>query len=229
MGKYPNYAVLMAAGNGQRMKELTVNIPKALVDVKGIPLLSYSLTQLDQKIDSISITVGHKKNELIKFLASNQKYQIIDTSYKGNSWWVFNSSLKYINEPVLVLTCDIITFLDIPFIFSNYINIGSPPCMIVPVRPVSGIDGDYIKEKDRMVLSLSRTKRTSIYCSGIQIINPYIINKHIAKHEDFNQIWSVLIDKNMLYVSDLYPHPWFSINTKEQLVKYLEKQNSYTP
>lgn len=218
-----NYVVLLAAGRGQRMDELTIDSPKALIDVDGKPLISYSLIQINQKIKHIFITVGYHKQKMIKYFAENKKCQIIDTSHKGNSWWIFNSPLKYVNEPVLVLACDILTTIDIPLIFSNYIRIGSPPCMMVPVQPVSGIDGDYIEENNNKVLSLSSTRYSPIYGSGIQIINPFIINKNCNEHDDFNQLWLELICNEMLYVSSLYSHSWFSINTREQLERYLKK------
>lgn len=214
-----NYAILLAAGEGQRFKELTIDLPKALIDIDGTPLLLYSLNQIQQKVSHILITVGHQKSKMIRYFSG--KHQIIDTSNKGNSWWIFNSALRYVNEPVLVLACDIIARLDIPFIYSNYVKIGSPPCMMVPVRSVEGIDGDYIEEKDKRVLSLSHTKRTQIYGSGIQVINPFMINENLKEYDDFNQLWLALIRKRMLYISDLYPYTWFSINTKEHLAKYL--------
>jgi N-acetyl-alpha-D-muramate 1-phosphate uridylyltransferase len=220
-----NSAIIMAAGRGLRLKELTINLPKALIDCNGIPLVFYSLRQLQQKVNLLFITVGHQKSKLIYYLSDKKKCRIIDTSNKGNSWWIFHSSLKYLNEPVLVLTCDIITYLDLSFIYLNYVKFGFPPCMIVPVRSVEGIDGDYIKVKDNKATALSRTKYSSIYGSGIQVINPFQINKILSCYDDFGQLWIELLRKELLFVSDLYPHPWFSVNTKEQLVNYLQLKN----
>ncbi|MBP6933159.1 MAG: NTP transferase domain-containing protein [Candidatus Methanofastidiosum sp.] len=220
--------VIMAAGAGLRLKELTINAPKALLEVNGMPLLSYSLNQINKIVDNIFITVGYKKNKIIDYFSDNKKYRIIDTSYKGNSWWIFNSLLKNFNEPVLVLPCDIITIIDLSFIYLNYLSLGCPPCMLVPVQPVKGIDGDFIEEKNNVVLSISRNFSTPIYCSGIQVINPLYINETMNEQNDFNQLWHQLICNNMLYVSSIYPHPWFSIDTKEQVVRYLERNDCHT-
>lgn len=215
---------MMAAGRGERLKDLTLNLPKALVACDGIPLLLYSLMQIHEVVNHLFITVGHKKNKLIQYLAHDKKCHIIDTSNKGNSWWIFNSSLKHLNEPVLVLACDIITVLDLSFIYSNYLRLGSPPCMIVPVCPVEGIDGDYIKTKGNNVIALSRTMHSPIYGSGIQVINPFLINGILTGYDEFDQVWFELLNKQMLYVSDIYPHQWFSVNTKGQLAKYLKSK-----
>ncbi len=217
------YAVLLAAGYGKRLKELTFNLPKALIDVNGTPLMEFSLMQLYRKVEHIHITIGYKKQKILNYLTvNNDKIKFIDTSHHGNCWWVFNSSLKYLNEPVLILACDIITKLDLQFIYSNYVKLGRPSCMMVPVYGVEGIDGDYIREKDGMVVNLSRNSPSPIYGSGIQVINPYIINKHFEEQGEFNHLWNRLIKKNMLYVSNVYPYSWFSINTKEQLNNYLQ-------
>ncbi|MDR1368826.1 MAG: 2-C-methyl-D-erythritol 4-phosphate cytidylyltransferase [Dysgonamonadaceae bacterium] len=40
------YAVVMAAGEGRRLYSLTAGFPKALIDVKGKHLISWSLNQI---------------------------------------------------------------------------------------------------------------------------------------------------------------------------------------
>ena len=64
---------------------------------------------------------------------------------------------------------------------------------------------------------LSRKNKSDIYCSGIQIINPYQINKLVNKTKDFNALWNQLIKKNKLYVSDIIPKQWFTIDKIEHL------------
>ena len=81
---------------------------------------------------------------------------------------------KFLNRPMFVLTCDNITNINFKKIENDYINLNSPACMLVPVSPVEGLDGDYIFYKKNIVKKLSRKKKSDIYCSGIQILNPMI-------------------------------------------------------
>lgn len=52
-------AVILAAGRGTRMRELTESAPKALLEVDGRPLLGYTLDALPDCVDEIIIVVGY--------------------------------------------------------------------------------------------------------------------------------------------------------------------------
>lgn len=52
-------AVILAAGRGTRMKELTQAKPKALLEVTGRPLMQYTLDALPDTIDEVVIIVGY--------------------------------------------------------------------------------------------------------------------------------------------------------------------------
>jgi UDP-N-acetylglucosamine diphosphorylase / glucose-1-phosphate thymidylyltransferase / UDP-N-acetylgalactosamine diphosphorylase / glucosamine-1-phosphate N-acetyltransferase / galactosamine-1-phosphate N-acetyltransferase len=55
-------AVVLAAGRGTRMRELTVSRPKPMVEVSGRPVLSYILEGLrDAGVRKILIVIGYKK------------------------------------------------------------------------------------------------------------------------------------------------------------------------
>jgi NDP-sugar pyrophosphorylase family protein len=52
-------AVILAAGRGTRMVELTESVPKPMLDVLGKPLLEYKLEALPEEIDEVIIIVGY--------------------------------------------------------------------------------------------------------------------------------------------------------------------------
>ena len=100
---------------------------------------------------------------------------------------------------------------------------GKPECFLIPVKPVKDLDGDYIHRKKNIVTNLSRKTKSDIYCSGIQVVNPYRICKIIKKTDDFNQIWKSLMKKKKLIVSDIRPKNWFTIDNLKQLKLYKKK------
>ena len=89
--------------------------------------------------------------------------------------------------------------------------------MVVPVRPVPGLDGDFIFQNDGVVTEINRHKQSDIYCSGIQVINPCAVNRLIGPEDDFNKVWSELIKLKQLYCSEVYPKRWFTVDTVDQL------------
>jgi UDP-N-acetylglucosamine diphosphorylase / glucose-1-phosphate thymidylyltransferase / UDP-N-acetylgalactosamine diphosphorylase / glucosamine-1-phosphate N-acetyltransferase / galactosamine-1-phosphate N-acetyltransferase len=55
-------AVVLAAGRGTRMRELTLSMPKPMVEVSGKPVLSYILEGLrDAGVQKILIVIGYRK------------------------------------------------------------------------------------------------------------------------------------------------------------------------
>lgn len=106
---------------------LTATRPKAMLPVDGAPLISKTLLQLKNKIKNIVVTVGEHSEDLVIYVLENGGTKVLSTLYKGNCWWLFNSEIREIDEPVLVLPCDNITNLNLPFIYDNYQQLGSPP------------------------------------------------------------------------------------------------------
>ena len=190
-----NHAIILAAGRGVRMMPRTRKIPKAMVKIKNQTLIVNGIKKIKKYIKNIHITVGYKGSMLAKHVIENEVNSVINTNNKGNAWWMFNFPFNKLNEPVFVLTCDNITNIDFSLIEKDYKKKGSPECFLVPVKPIKNLEGEYIHKKKNIVLKLSRKEKSDIYCSGIQIVNPYKINKIINETQDFNILWKKLILK----------------------------------
>jgi len=193
-----NHAIILAAGRGIRLMPKTKRIPKAMVKIKNQTLILKGIKKIQKYIRNIHITVGYKGSLLAKHVIENKVNSVINTDKKGNAWWIFNFPFKHINQPVFVLTCDNITNIDFNLIERDYIKKGKPECFLVPVKPLKKLEGDFIHRKKNIVTKLSRKIKSDIYCSGIQIINPYKINKIVKNTTNFNQVWSKLIEKKKI-------------------------------
>tara|TARA_Y100000591_G_scaffold324324_1_gene343523 strand:- start:266 stop:931 length:666 start_codon:yes stop_codon:yes gene_type:complete len=215
-----NHAVILAAGRGIRMMPRTKKIPKAMVKIKNQTLILRGIKRIQKYIKNIHITVGYKGSMLARHVIENKVNSVINTNKRGNAWWIFNFPFCHINEPVFVLTCDNITNINFKLIEKDYIKKGRPDCFLIPVKPINKLEGDYIHRKNNVVTKLSRKIKSDIYCSGIQVINPYKINKIIKNTQDFNKVWSKLISKKKLIVSDVLPKNWFTIDNLKQLTHY---------
>jgi MurNAc alpha-1-phosphate uridylyltransferase len=89
--------------------------------------------------------------------------------------------------------------------------------MLVPVKPIPSIEGDFIEHKDNVVMSIQRKVPHDIYCSGIQVLNPAYIYNGLSPMDNFYSVWDALIALKQLKVSNIYPKQWFSVDTLEQL------------
>ena len=116
-----------------------------------------------------------------------------------------------------MLTCDNVTELDMDLLVGEYVAHGEPACMLVPVEPVEGLDGDFIFHDDHVVTRLSRSEPAPTYCSGIQIVNPAKVLTVTEPVEDFGALWEQLIPLGQLRSSRVYPETWFSVDSAEHL------------
>jgi NDP-sugar pyrophosphorylase family protein len=211
--------LILAAGRGNRMRPLSDIIPKAMAPYKGDTLIGNTLNNFKNGLFHIHVTVGYKSAILGQYLLTGGLVNsLINTTGQDNAWWIFNSLLSNVDKPVLVLTCDNITELDINFIEDQYNRLNQPSCMIVPVKPIDSIAGDYITHDNGTIVSLERDKPSDCYCSGIQVLNPLKINKLIKACDNFYDVWRQLIDLKELKASNIYPNSWFSVDTLEQLI-----------
>ncbi len=207
----------MAAGRGTRMSPLTDDIPKPMAPYGGSTLIAKGIDRLKDRIENIYVTVGYKKAMLAQHVIEHGASAVFNTEDRGNSWWVYNTLLRHFDEPVCVLTADNVVELDFALIEEDYQLLKNPLCMLVPVKPVPGLEGDFIFHEKSVVRKLSRTEPTEMYCSGIQILNPKRINQETEACEDFYVLWQQLIEKQNLMMSSVYPKRWFAVDTMEQL------------
>ncbi|MCC7308875.1 MAG: NTP transferase domain-containing protein [Acidobacteria bacterium] len=211
------HAIIMAAGRGSRMAPLTDCVPKPMAPFGDSTLIARALENIRNRVLFIHVTVGYKKAMLAQHVIEHGVASVFNTEGQGNAWWIFNTLLCRLNEPTYVLTCDNVVELDFDLLEENYESLGNPPCMLVPVEPVEGLEGDFIFHKEHTVIELNRRKRSDIYCSGIQILNPARVCDLMEPCDDFYSVWGSLIDQKQLRSSSVYPKKWFSVDTLNQL------------
>jgi len=74
-------AVILAAGEGQRLRPFTVTKPKAMLSIADRPILSYVVEALAQNgIRSIVLVVGYRKEQVLDYLGSGEQFGV-DITY----------------------------------------------------------------------------------------------------------------------------------------------------
>ena len=213
------HAIILAAGRGARMMPLTADLPKAMAPFNGSTLLQHGLSSATGRVGTVHVTVGYQKSKLASHAIEHGAASVINTEGHGNAWWLFNSLMRLLDAPLLVLTCDAVGELDIAFIESEYQRLGAPACMLVPIPPVAGVEGDYLHlDEGGAIRQLSRTTPAATYASGIQVLNPTRVVELSEPQEDFHDVWEALRTQGQLMASDVYPRPWRGFDTVGQLL-----------
>ena len=111
-------AMILAAGLGTRLKPLTDKVPKALVEVEGVPILERVIIKLkEQGFNKIIVNVHHLASQIIAFLAakdfeveisiSDESDILLDTG--GGIVKAMPLLYKDDDSPVLIHNVDIIS------------------------------------------------------------------------------------------------------------------------
>ena len=74
-------AVILAAGEGQRLRPFTVTKPKAMLSIAGKPILQYVVEALEQNgIREVVIVVGYHREQIFDYLGMGEQFGI-DITY----------------------------------------------------------------------------------------------------------------------------------------------------
>lgn len=210
-----NNSVILSGGFGNRMKPITNYIPKSLVEVEGKPLINHVLDMIGDV--KKYVTYGHKSD----ILFNTTKLHVdgyINTTHKDNAYFLYNSFIKYINEPIIVSPCDMVMDIDMCKVYDDYINVGSPAIMVIGVKPLDGVDGDYIEyDGTNTIINLDRKKVTDKYCSGLQIINPLRVNEITKECDNFYDVWKQVMSAGHMKVSNILPTKWKCYDSINQI------------
>jgi len=66
-------AIILAAGQGKRLRPLTLEKPKVLLEVNGKSILEHNLEILNEFVDEVIIVVGFLKEQIIEKIGLSYK------------------------------------------------------------------------------------------------------------------------------------------------------------
>lgn len=127
-------AMILAAGLGTRLKPLTDKIPKALVEVEGIPMLQRVILNLKRHgVQRIIVNAHHFADQIINFLGynnfgveiiiSDERADLLDTG--GGIVKALPLLFEKEDSPVLIHNVDILSNADLNLLFKNSVSRGS--------------------------------------------------------------------------------------------------------
>ena len=134
-------AVVLAAGRGTRMGNLTDDVPKPMMKVKGTPILESIIRGLVANgIDEILIIVGYRKDVIIEYFGGGE---------------AFGCKVSYVEQVVQDGTGKVVELAngfagDDPFLLS-YGDILVPAESYKPLVNVDGVDGKLTVKIDEDV------------------------------------------------------------------------------
>jgi len=103
-------AIILAAGEGKRLRPLTYTTPKVMLQVCGKPLIHHLVDELKKAgITEVIILVKHLKDKIINYFEDNKKEIGIDFSFveQGDRYGT-GSALLYVEDKLSIGECFIV-------------------------------------------------------------------------------------------------------------------------
>jgi len=70
-------AAILAAGRGTRMRQLTAELPKPMIEVRGKPVLQHIIEGLrDARIDQLLLIIGYRADAVRDFFGDGSRYNV---------------------------------------------------------------------------------------------------------------------------------------------------------
>lgn len=164
---------VLAAGLGTRLRPLTDDRPKALVEVGGKTLLQHTIEKLQASgINHIVVNVHHFSDNVVSFLRSRQWQCTIDISDERNLLLDTGGGLKHAaplfsgKENVLVHNVDILSDIDLCDVEAQHKRDGNLVTLCVSQRPTK-----RLLEFDAYGLLVGRAERGLAF-SGVSVVSP---------------------------------------------------------
>lgn len=99
-------AVILAAGEGTRMKPLTQDTPKPLLPVAGKPIIQHSIDVLEEKMDEILIVAGYKIEQFREEFKDRENIKIIEQEKPEGTADAALRARKHIDGKTVILNGD---------------------------------------------------------------------------------------------------------------------------
>jgi glucose-1-phosphate thymidylyltransferase len=223
-------AVILAAGEGKRLRPYTENIPKVMLPVVNKPILEYVFDAVTESgIDEIIVVVGYKKEVILEYFKNYSKADITYVTQDkqlGTSHALLQAK-KHIKQPFIVLSGD--NIIDKKSI-SKLINDKSTYSILIKEHPHPSKYGVVFLEKNHLKEIVEKPKEemgkfisTGIYKLPEEIFNVIenlasngiydlssVIQEIVAKNEEVN---TILAESWMDIV-----YPWDLIKVNEAMI-----------
>jgi NDP-sugar pyrophosphorylase family protein len=188
-------AMILAAGLGTRLRPLTSDRPKALVEVAGRTLLEITVARLRQfGVDQIIINVHHFADKVREYLRSKNDFGIrveisreeilLDTGggLKKASWFFLEDGSAA--EPFIMHNVDVISDIDLLQLFERHQESAALASLAVQQRETSRYlifdeqmrlcGRRFVKENKTEIVRAAAQNREMAF-TGIHVISPRLL------------------------------------------------------
>lgn len=226
-------ALILAGGFGKRLRPLTQERPKPLIEIKGKPILAWQFEWLRKSgIDEVILAVGYLKEKIIEEIGSGKRFgvkvgYVVEDEPLGTAGGLKNAEHVLKNEKhFFVLNGDIITNLDLKRLSDALTDDIVGAIAVVPLKSPYGIIR-FNPETGKIMSFVEKPVLREYWINaGVYCLTPRIF-EYLPEKGDIEQTaFPILAEKGLLRAVDYTDVLWKSIDTHkdvEEAEKLLSK------
>lgn len=227
-------AVILAGGQGTRLKPYTAVIPKPLMPVGDMPIVEILIRQLQSSgVDRITFALGHLAHLVQAVLGNGNQYGVeIDYSIEDKRLGTSGplSLIRDLNETFLVLNGDVLTDLDFHDITRFHAEQKSTITIACHKRAVN-IDYGVIHRDGFRVTEYEEKPIIELYVSmGVYVFEPAVLSYvDLETYLDFPDLVNRLIQEKEHVLIYPYDGIWFDLGRFEDFNRVHEIWDDLKP
>ena len=172
-------AMILAAGQGKRLRPLTEKLPKPLVEFRGKPMIDYSLEAIAATgIQECLINLFYKGEMIEEYVGDGSKWGLKvvyshENKKLSTGGGVLNALPQMNQESFLLMNCDLFHNIDLDQLLAKGTPDNSLAHLVLREDKHAAAVGDFSLQGNRVIPVIKGKGLT--FC-GVSIINPQIFS-----------------------------------------------------
>lgn len=224
-------AIIMAGGQGTRLRPLTCNCPKPLIPMLGKPTIQYSIELLrNYGITDIGITLQYLSDEIIGYFGDGRTFNVnlryfIESEPLGTAGSLKNAE-DFLDETFIVLSGDAVTDINLKKAIKFHDKSSSIVTIILKEVKYPLDYGVVVTDENQKVVAFQEKPNWNEVLSdkvntGIYIMDPEVL-KFCPKNKRFDiskNLFPVLLRNNLSLSGFLTDSYWADMGKIEEYIK----------
>ena len=219
-------AMILAAGRGERMRPLTDQTPKPLLEVGGKPLIVWHIERLVKAgFSELVINHAHLGAQIEQALLDGSRFGAhIQYSAEINALetagGIANALPLLGNQPFAVINGDIYCdydFAHLPELAEKLLSSGDMAHLVMVNNPAHHPNGDFYLQDGRVINSALSTQHSALTFSGIGLYHPALFSEvHAGDVAPLAPLLRKLMAQGKIS-GEFYPGHWVDVGTPQRL------------
>lgn len=222
----PADAIIMAGGEGKRLRPLTEDTPKPLLKVGDKPIIEYNIDRLQQVgVKNITLSINYLGDQLIEYFGDGTSRKLnIQYVREDKPLGTIGSILlvdDFVHEDIIVMNSDLLTNIDFKDFYKTYKESGADMAVAATTYNVDVPYAVLETDKENTVLSLKEKPKYTYYSNaGI-----YILKKDLLKMIPEDQFYDItdlmdrILEMNLKMITFPINGYWLDVGKHEDFEK----------